>query len=163
MLKTFDIILIGIMTATATVTYTIKHRAELKLEEVHRLEAEIKLERDTIDLLQADWALVTQPNRLEKLAGIYNDELKLQPTDTTAIVGPKELPMLRAQLPTPDNADVADGSAGKGNNADAADAAIRKVIADVASKPAPKPVAKAAAPVKHADPKDMIKTGSVKR
>ena len=37
MLKTFDFILIGVMTATATVTYSIKHRAELKLEEVRRL------------------------------------------------------------------------------------------------------------------------------
>ncbi len=52
MLRTFDIVLIVVMTAAATVTYTIKHRAELKLEEVQRLEAEIKLEKDTIDLLQ---------------------------------------------------------------------------------------------------------------
>ncbi len=44
MLKTFDFILIGVMTATATVTYSIKHRAELKLEEVKRLESENGLE-----------------------------------------------------------------------------------------------------------------------
>lgn len=39
MLKTFDIVLIGVMTTAAAVTYTIKHRAELKLEEVHHLES----------------------------------------------------------------------------------------------------------------------------
>ncbi len=98
MLKTFDFILIGVMTATATVTYSIKHRAELKLEEVKRLESEIKLEKDTIDLLRADWALLTQPNRLEKLIKTYDGELKLAPTDPTQLVQPIELPMLRDEL-----------------------------------------------------------------
>lgn len=102
MLKTFDLVLIGVMTATAAVTYTIKHRAELKLEEVHRLEAEIKLEKDTIDLLKADWALQSQPNRLERLVKAYNDELKLQPTESTALVHAKELPMLKSEVPVPD-------------------------------------------------------------
>ncbi len=169
MLKTFDIVLIGIMTAAAAVTYTIKHRAELKLEEVHRLESEIKLEKDTIELLKADWALVIQPNRLERLVTIYNDELKLQPTLSTALAEPSELPMLRSQLPPPpDIAAAKTGGATKGGTAavskdgDATDAEIRKVIADVASKPAPKPVAKARGLVKHAAPQtDDISTGSV--
>jgi hypothetical protein len=183
MLRTFDIVLIGVMTAAATVTYTIKHRAELKLEEVHRLESEIKLERDTIELLKADWALVVQPNRLEKLVNIYNDDLKLQPTVSTALAQPGELPMLRSQLPQPP--DVADagspagtksptgakGSSGGKNggslsakSGDATDEEIRKVIADVASKPAPKPVAKATGLGKHPTVKtDNISTGSVKR
>ena len=34
MLRTLDVILIVIMTAVAAVTYTIKHRAEEKLDEV---------------------------------------------------------------------------------------------------------------------------------
>lgn len=99
MLRTFDIVLIGVMTAAAAVTYTIKHRAELKLEEVRRLETEIKLEKDTIDLLRADWALLTQPNRLQRLINVYGEELKLQPTLSTSLAQPKELPMLRSQLP----------------------------------------------------------------
>ncbi len=102
MLRTFDLVLIGIMTAAAAVTYTIKHRAELKLEEVHRLEAEIKLEKDTIDLLKADWALQSQPNRLERLVTTYNGELQLQPTDSTALAHARELPMLKSQVPQPD-------------------------------------------------------------
>jgi hypothetical protein len=102
MLRTFDLVLIGIMTAAAAVTYTIKHRAELKLEEVHRLEAEIKLEKDTIDLLKADWALQSQPNRLERLVNTYNGELQLQPTDSTSLAHARELPMLKSQVPPPD-------------------------------------------------------------
>ncbi len=42
MLRSFDIVLIVVMTTAATVTYTIKHRAENKLEEVRKLDAEIR-------------------------------------------------------------------------------------------------------------------------
>jgi len=169
MLRTFDIVLIGVMTAMASVTYTIKHRAELKLEEVRRLEADIKLERDTIELLKADWALVSQPNRLERLVNNYSSELQLQPTLSTAIVQPSELPMLRSQLPPPIVADAKDGGKGtgsKGNvavaskNGDTTDAEIRKAIADVASAPAPRP--KSPALAKRKKPEiDNIATGSV--
>ncbi|MBP1857444.1 cell division protein FtsL [Rhizobium herbae] len=101
MLRSFDIVLIVVMTAAATVTYTIKHQAENKLEEVRKLDAEIKLEEDTIDLLRADWALLTQPNRLEKLVGVYQQDLQLVPTASTQIARPEELPMLKADLPPP--------------------------------------------------------------
>ncbi len=101
MLRSFDIVLIVVMTAAATVTYTIKHQAENKLEEVRKLEAGIKLEEDTIDLLRADWALLTQPNRLEKLVGVYQHDLQLSPTDPTQLARPEELPMLKADLPPP--------------------------------------------------------------
>jgi hypothetical protein len=110
MLRTFDLILVGVMTAAAALTYTIKHRAELKLEEVHRLEAEIKLEKDTIDLLKADWALQSQPNRLERLVNNYNSELQLQPTVSTSLVHAKELPMLKSQVPVPEVADAKSGA-----------------------------------------------------
>ena len=172
MLKTFDIVLIGVMTAMASVTYTIKHRAELKLEEVHRLESEIKLERDTIDLLKADWALVSQPNRLERLVNNYNSELQLQPTLSTAIVQPSELPMLRSQLPPPTvvaSGDPKSGKAGSAksgasvasSNGDTTDAQIRKAIADVAAAPAPRPKPPALAKRKKPDVDNMA-TGSVR-
>ncbi|MGV1833866.1 cell division protein FtsL [Rhizobium rhizogenes] len=181
MLRTFDIVLIGVMTAMASVTYTIKHRAELKLEEVHRLESEIKLEKDTIELLKADWALVVQPNRLERLVNNYNSELKLQPTLSTAIVQPSELPMLRTQLPPEIVADTKDdtkagnaktvstkASGGKvaaaaaAKSGDSTDAEIRKAIADVASAPAPRPATKQPSLAKRKKQDvDNIATGSV--
>ncbi|QND13301.1 hypothetical protein HB775_04965 [Rhizobium leguminosarum bv. trifolii] len=142
MLKTFDLVLIGVMTATAAVTYTIKHRAELKLEEVHRLEAEIKLEKDTIDLLKADWALQSQPNRLERLVKAYNDELKLQPTESTALVHAKELPMLKSEVPVPDVTE--------------AKASAKGAQATAKAQPIPMP-----APRGEAEDADQIETGSV--
>lgn len=106
MFRTLDIILVVVMTGVAAVTYTIKHQAELKLEEVRRIDTEIKLERDTIDLLRADWALLTQPSRLTKLIETYKDELQLAPTESTQLVQPSELPMLKAELPVYDPADT---------------------------------------------------------
>ncbi|MBB4194702.1 hypothetical protein GGE45_004728 [Rhizobium aethiopicum] len=155
MLKTFDLVLIGVMTATAAVTYTIKHRAELKLEEVHRLEAEIKLEKDTIDLLKADWALQSQPNRLERLVNAYNAELQLQPTDSTALVHAKELPMLRSEVPAPD---VTEANAGpKGATMAGAKGATGK--AQPVPMSAPRGIVQQHGVV--ADEADEIETGSV--
>lgn len=108
MLRTLDIVLTVIMTAAAAVTYTIKHQAENKLEQVRRLDAAIKLEEDTIDLLKADWALLTQPNRLERLVTAFTSDLQLVPTPPTQLARPEELPMLRADLPQPEENKAAD-------------------------------------------------------
>ncbi|CAK7256798.1 hypothetical protein KYK30_15155 [Shinella yambaruensis] len=99
MFRTLDVVMIAVMTAAATVTYSIKHQAENKLEEVRKLDAEIKLEEDTIDLLKADWALLTQPNRLNRLVKTFEADLKLVPTESTQLAQPNELPMPTAELP----------------------------------------------------------------
>lgn len=101
MLRPFDFVLMGVMVATAVVTYSIKHKTDLKLEEVKRLEAEIRMEKDTIDLLRADWALLTQPNRLQRIVAAYKDDLQLEPLASTQLAMPNELPMLQSQLPQP--------------------------------------------------------------
>jgi hypothetical protein len=99
MFRTLDVVMIAVMTAAATVTYSIKHQAENKLEVVRKLDAEIKLEEDTIDLLKADWALLTQPNRLNRLVKTFEADLKLVPTESTQLAQPSELPMPMAELP----------------------------------------------------------------
>lgn len=101
MLRPFDFILMGVMVATAVVTYTIKHNTDLKLEEVKRIESEIRMEKDTIDLLRADWALLTQPNRLNRIVAAFKDDLQLEPIQSTQLAMPQELPMLRSALPQP--------------------------------------------------------------
>lgn len=106
MLRAFDILLIASMAAAATVTYKVKHLTDNKFEEVRRLEAEIKMEHDTIDLLKADLALLTQPNRLERLVTVYSEELKLEPTAPEQLARPVELPMRQDELPVPEVPDV---------------------------------------------------------
>jgi hypothetical protein len=164
MVRSFDFILIGVMTAMAVVTYSIKHRAELKLEEVHRIEREIRLEHDTIDLLRADWALLTQPNRLHRLLDVYKSELALQPTDPTQLAMPKELPMPKSRLPQPETT-IEDLIAGAGGDSEVA-AAIRGVNAAKATPAQPKAqgLTKIPVPLKRGTaPVDVISTGSVRR
>jgi hypothetical protein len=112
MLRTLDVILIGAMIAAATVTYQIKHRAELKLEEVRRLQAEIRLHEDTIDLLNADWSLLNQPARLDRLTKEFAEQLKLEPILPTQMAAPGELPG-RAEDFAPEVPEVAGTGEGK--------------------------------------------------
>lgn len=92
MFRTTDIVLIAVMVSAAAFTYTTKHEAENRLAENRKLERQIQFELDTIDVLKADWSLLTQPSRLQKLAEIYESELQLMPVEAHQIVGLDELP-----------------------------------------------------------------------
>jgi cell division protein FtsL len=84
--------LIAVMVSAAAFTYNTKRKVEDQLTEVNKLEAEIRFEQDSIDLLKADWSLLTQPSRLQKLTQIYEAELKLQPVEASQIGGLEDLP-----------------------------------------------------------------------
>ncbi|MCC2687967.1 MAG: hypothetical protein K0S21_770 [Rhizobiaceae bacterium] len=99
MFRTSDIVLIAVMVSAAAFTYKTKHEAEERLAEVRRIEADIRYEEDTIDLLQADWSLLTQPSRLQKLSATYSAELGLQPVEARQIVGLDELPERPVEIP----------------------------------------------------------------
>ncbi len=92
MFRTSDMVLIAVMVSAAAFTYQTKHEAESWLSEVSRLEREIRFEEDTIDLLKADWSLLTQPSRLQRLTEIYHGQLALEPVGAQQIVGLDELP-----------------------------------------------------------------------
>lgn len=92
MFRTTDIVLIAVMVAGAAFTYNTKHQVEAQLSEVRKIEAKIRFEEDTLTILKADWSLLTQPARLQKLTEIYAQELQLAPLDAHQIVGADELP-----------------------------------------------------------------------
>ena len=92
MFRTSDIVLIAVMVAAAAFTYKTKHEAEDRLATLRKIEQQIRFEEDTIDLLKADWSLLTQPSRLQKLSQTYQAELALQPLEAHQIVGLDELP-----------------------------------------------------------------------
>ncbi len=93
MFRMSDIFLIAMMVWAAAFTYQTKHEAEKQFNAVHKVEAQIRYEEDTIDLLKADWSLLTHPARLQKLAQTYQSELKLEPVDARQIVNLKDLPV----------------------------------------------------------------------
>ena len=68
MFRTSDIVLIAVMVSAAAFTYKTKHEAEDQLARCARSRPQIRYEEDTIDLLKADWSLLTQPSRLQKLS-----------------------------------------------------------------------------------------------
>jgi len=90
--RTSDAVLIAVMVAAAAFTYKTKHDAEDKYSEVRKLEAAIRYEEDSIDVLKADWSLLTQPARLQRLTESFAEQLKLQPVDPHQIVELKDLP-----------------------------------------------------------------------
>lgn len=82
MLRTVDIIMILVMVSAAAVTYRIKADSEEELRQVRKIERQIAEEEDSIDLLKADWSLLTQPSRIQKLVDAHKDALGLQATDS---------------------------------------------------------------------------------
>lgn len=93
MFRTIDLVLIAVMVSAAAFTYNTKHKTEGTLREIHALEKKIRFEEDTIDILNADWALLTQPNRMQALTEAYKDQLELQPVDAGQFADIEELPM----------------------------------------------------------------------
>ncbi|TIP27172.1 MAG: hypothetical protein E5X67_17035 [Mesorhizobium sp.] len=92
MFRTSDIVLIAVMVSAAALTFKTKREAEEQLAAVHKIQAQIRYEEDTIDLLKADWSLLTQPSRLQKLAEIYKSQLELEPVSARQIIGLDDLP-----------------------------------------------------------------------
>ena len=98
MFRTTDILLSALMVSAAAFTYKTKHDAERQYAELRRLQAEIRHELDTLDLLKVDWSLLTQPKRLQRLAEIYETELGLKPVEPHQIVEFTELPVVPVEL-----------------------------------------------------------------
>lgn len=92
MFRTTDIVLIAVMVSAAAFTYQTKHEAEDQFAELRRIEQQIRFEEDSIDLLKADWSLLTQPSRLQRLTEIYDAQLQLQPVEARQIVELEDLP-----------------------------------------------------------------------
>lgn len=110
MMRIVNIVLIVLMLGAATWTYAVKYTAERNLAQIEDLERRIALEKETINLLEADWAYLSQPARLQTLTDLYGEELQLRQTEPRQIVHPQELPAPPA-FPTGDG--VADIIAGE--------------------------------------------------
>lgn len=93
MLRTIDIVMIGLLVGGAAFTFKVKADSEAAIARVAELERQIEAEREIIEVLKADWSLLTDPSRLAALAERYRAELGLEPLDPAAIVELNEIPM----------------------------------------------------------------------
>lgn len=98
MFRTTDIVLVAVMVSAAAFTYKTKHEADNLKAEIARLERQIAFEKDSIDLLKADWSLLTQPARLQRLVEVYGNELELKPLEAQQIADFGELPSRRIDI-----------------------------------------------------------------
>lgn len=102
MIRTTDIALFTLMIVAAAGTYKIKAEADIKQAEIRRIEKQITFEEDTIDLLEADWSMLTQPERLQRLVEKHAGELALQPIEARQVVGVADVPEKGAVAPEDD-------------------------------------------------------------
>lgn len=92
MLRTLDVVLIGMMIVAAAFTYQVKQKAEKQVDAIDRLNTQIRLQDETIDLLKADWSVLTQPSRLQRLIADYQNQLHLGTIEPTQIATLNDLP-----------------------------------------------------------------------
>ncbi|QPC44879.1 hypothetical protein HW532_20570 [Kaustia mangrovi] len=88
MVKLINGALIALMLALAFWLYQLEYRSRGAEQEIARLNAAIRKEREMIGLLRAEWAHLTRPQRIEALARKHLDLVQLKPRQ---IIGPADI------------------------------------------------------------------------
>ncbi|WP_208436542.1 cell division protein FtsL, partial [Bartonella vinsonii] len=91
--RTFDMILMMIMICIAGHTYKVKYDVQKQMNEIRRLEHEIATEKNTVNLLHAEWAMMIEHSRMQKLARRYQKELGLEIIQPRQIVEFEDIPV----------------------------------------------------------------------
>ena len=93
MLRLFNIFSLLVLLGSAVYAYTIKYETSFRTEQIAKAKLEIKSEKDAIGVLRAEWAFLTRPERVQKLAERYLDlePLALAQIDSFAAL-PERLP-----------------------------------------------------------------------
>lgn len=93
MVKVINAFLVLAVLVAAFFMYSLEHSTRGLERQVAKLKTGISDERETIKLLDAEWASLTRPDRLQKLA---EEQLHLQPLKATQIVTVADL---KAKIP----------------------------------------------------------------
>ncbi|MET3559807.1 hypothetical protein ABID39_000485 [Bartonella japonica] len=91
--RTFDMILVIIMICMAGLTYKVKYDVQKRMSEIRHLEHKIAAEKNTVNLLHAEWAVMIEPSRMQKLAKRYQKELGLEIIQPRQIVEFEDIPV----------------------------------------------------------------------
>jgi len=92
-LRLINVMLVAGVLVAGFALYTLEHRTRSVEREIARVDARIESEYEFIGLLNAEWSMLTRPQRLEQLA---RNHLKLGPVLPDQLVG---LDALSAKLP----------------------------------------------------------------
>jgi hypothetical protein len=81
------------MIAVVTYTYSVKTGTKEVAEQLAAIQRETEAEINAIDLLNADWEVLTAPKRIQSLVDVYQGDLKLVPTDAHRMIAIADIPM----------------------------------------------------------------------
>jgi cell division protein FtsL len=102
MLRILNIVVIAALVLAAVWVYEIKYSSTLQAEQVARLRAQVRRERDAIAALRAEWAQLDNPDRIQRLARRH---LTLQPVVATQFDPLDNLPDRPIEIIPPDSPD----------------------------------------------------------
>ncbi|GGB36629.1 hypothetical protein GCM10011316_05980 [Roseibium aquae] len=105
------VFVVAVVIGAATV-YDMKLAAEKSAERVAELNRKIEEERQTIQHLRAEWSMLTQPERLQRLVERHNAYLELKPLEAAQIVRAEDLPARPVMLEPIGGPDPLGGYAG---------------------------------------------------
>ncbi|MDR3496788.1 MAG: hypothetical protein P4L82_19505 [Ancalomicrobiaceae bacterium] len=105
MLKTFNVVLIGLMLLGAGVVYLMKYDSERAAGRIAKLQHKISDTREAIAGLKAEWSLLNQPKRLQDLVEKYHNYLELDRLEPGQVASIDEIPM-RPAASKPDDGTV---------------------------------------------------------
>ncbi len=108
MLKTVNVVLVGLMLGGAGVVYIMKYDSERAVARIGKLQRQIADERQQISALKVEWSQLNQPKRLQELVEKYHNYLELDRLDPNQVATIEEIP-LRAALADPGGPDVGKG------------------------------------------------------
>ena len=102
MLRVLHALVIAALVVSAAWVYKIKFDATSQAEQVSKLPAEIRRERDAMAILRAEWAQLDRPERIQALAQRH---LTLRPADVSQFDPLDKLPERPRPLVPPGTAD----------------------------------------------------------
>ena len=89
MWRLLHVIAIAALIGSAAYVYSVKYQTIYAAEQIVKIRHQIAKEQDAINLLRAEYAHLTRPDRLQALA---DKELDMQPLALNQIVKPEDLP-----------------------------------------------------------------------
>ncbi|MEP3280386.1 MAG: hypothetical protein ABJN26_09285 [Stappiaceae bacterium] len=92
MIRYFNVLFVLVVLIGVAIVFELKRDAEQAAEHVADLKRQIAAEEEAISLLKAEWSLLNQPDRLQKLVARYNDYLELEPLAVEQIAEIDDLP-----------------------------------------------------------------------
>jgi hypothetical protein len=104
--RTRDFIFVGLVLLVATATYVLKYGSEIDHNNVARLEREIEAKKGAIDILKANWSLLTSPARIQELSERHEKELQLNTLKPNQIISIEDIPLRPNAAPEVRNAEA---------------------------------------------------------